>query len=44
MMSLEDSIPGIPGQDYPIYAMVQETGFSCSGKVLKIFEKFGLST
>ena len=27
--SLEESIPGIPGEDYPIYASVPDTGFIC---------------
>ena len=27
------SIPGVPGEDYPIYAEVPETAFSCSGQV-----------
>ena len=27
------SIPGVPGDDYPIYAEVPETGFSCDGQV-----------
>ena len=31
--SLEESIPGIPGEDYPIYASVPDTGFSCDGQV-----------
>ena len=31
--SLEESIPGIPGEDYPIYATVPDTGFSCDGQV-----------
>ena len=30
---LEVNIPGIPGEDYPIYASVPDTGFSCSGLV-----------
>ena len=30
---LEKAVPGIPGQDYPIYAEVPETGFSCTGQV-----------
>ena len=30
--SLEESIPGIPGEDYPIYATVPDTGFSCDGQ------------
>ena len=31
--ALEDTIPGIPGEDYPIYASVPETSFSCDGQV-----------
>ena len=31
--SLEETIPGIPGEDYPIYAEVPETSFSCEGQV-----------
>jgi hypothetical protein len=31
--SLEGPIPGIPGEDYPIYATVLDTGFSCEGQV-----------
>jgi len=27
------SIPGVPGEDYPIYAEVPETAFSCDGQV-----------
>jgi hypothetical protein len=30
---LEVSIPGIPGEDYPIYPSVPDTGFSCDGLV-----------
>ena len=30
---LMKSVPGIPGEDYPIYAEVPETGFSCDGQV-----------
>jgi len=30
---LEKSVPGIPGEDYPIYAEVPETGFACDGQV-----------
>merc|ERR1719216_396139 len=30
---LQGSIPGVPGEDYPIYAEVPETGFSCEGQV-----------
>ena len=31
--SLEGPIPGIPGEDYPIYATVFDTGFSCNAQV-----------
>merc|ERR1712018_413766 len=30
---LQTSIPGVPGEDYPIYAEVPETAFSCDGQV-----------
>merc|ERR1712098_688377 len=30
---LEVNIPGIPGEDYPIYASVPDTGFACDGLV-----------
>uniref|UniRef100_A0A0K2TQ41 Putative LOC100901383 [Metaseiulus occidentalis] n=1 Tax=Lepeophtheirus salmonis TaxID=72036 RepID=A0A0K2TQ41_LEPSM len=30
---LEKAIPGVPGQDYPIYAEAPETGFSCDGQI-----------
>merc|ERR1740131_53300 len=30
---LQASIPGIPGEDYPIYAEVPESGFACDGQV-----------
>merc|ERR1711915_1120036 len=30
---LQGSIPGVPGEDYPIYAEVPETGFACEGQV-----------
>ena len=30
---LQGSIPGVPGEDYPIYAEVPETGFGCEGQV-----------
>merc|ERR1711892_1341305 len=30
---LQASIPGIPGEDYPIYAEVPESGFVCDGQV-----------
>merc|ERR1719244_1413031 len=31
--SLEETIPGIPGDDYPIFAEVPETSFLCDGQV-----------
>ena len=31
--SLEDAIPGVPGDDYPIFAEVPETSFLCDGQV-----------
>jgi len=31
--SLENTIPGIPGEDYPIYLEVPETSFYCDGQV-----------
>ena len=30
---LEVNIPGVPGEDYPIYANVPDTGFTCEGLV-----------
>ena len=30
---LEKSVPGVPGEDYPIYAEVPETAFACDGQV-----------
>ena len=30
---LEVNIPGTPGEDYPIYAEVPDTGFDCNGLV-----------
>ena len=30
---LRDSIPGEPGVDYPIFSAVEQTAFSCDGKV-----------
>lgn len=32
---LRKSVPGVPGQDYPIYGEVPETSFSCNGQVQK---------
>merc|ERR1711874_955898 len=31
--SLEETIPGTPGEDYPIFAEVPETSFFCDGQV-----------
>merc|ERR1719369_1243303 len=31
--ALASNIPGVPGEDYPIFAEVPETGFSCEGQV-----------
>ena len=33
LAALGNSIPGVPGEDYPIYAEVPETAFSCEGQV-----------
>ena len=30
---LQASIPGVPGEDYPIYAEVPESAFACDGQV-----------
>ena len=30
---LSESVPGSPGQDYPIYSQVPETSFVCDGQV-----------
>jgi len=30
---LEKAVPGVPGEDYPIYAEAPETGFACDGQV-----------
>merc|ERR1712227_158947 len=30
---LLQSVPGVPGEDYPIYAEVPESGFTCDGQV-----------
>merc|ERR1712211_235180 len=30
---LQSSVPGVPGEDYPIYAEVPETAFTCDGQV-----------
>jgi len=33
LAALGNSIPGVPGEDYPIYSEVPETGFVCDGQV-----------
>ena len=33
LAALSGSIPGVPGEDYPILAEVPETAFSCEGQV-----------
>jgi len=33
LAALASNIPGVPGEDYPIYAEVPESGFSCEGQV-----------
>merc|ERR1740137_114404 len=30
---LQGAVPGVPGEDYPIYAEVPESGFACEGQV-----------
>ena len=30
---LMSSVPGTPGEDYPIYSKVPETNFNCEGKI-----------
>merc|ERR1711868_264347 len=30
---LQSAVPGVPGEDYPIYAEVPESGFTCDGQV-----------
>ena len=30
---LQSAVPGVPGEDYPIYAETPETAFSCDGQV-----------
>ena len=30
---LSKAVPGVPGEDYPIYSEVPDTGFSCEGQV-----------
>ena len=31
--SLEESVPGVPGEDYPIFSEVPDTSFTCDGQV-----------
>ena len=31
--SLAQTIPGVPGEDYPVFAQVPETSFLCDGQV-----------
>ena len=33
LAALSANIPGVPGEDYPIYAEVPESDFSCDGQV-----------
>merc|ERR1712077_42800 len=33
LAALGNSIPGVPGEDYPIFAEVPESGFTCEGQV-----------
>merc|ERR1711887_525172 len=33
LAALAANIPGVPGEDYPIYSEVPESGFSCEGQV-----------
>merc|ERR1712055_1283539 len=33
LAALQGAIPGVPGEDYPIYAEVPETAFACDGQV-----------
>ena len=33
LAALANNIPGVPGEDYPIYADVPELPFSCDGQV-----------
>ena len=33
LAALASNIPGVPGEDYPIYAEVPDTGFTCDGQV-----------
>merc|ERR1712152_59966 len=33
LAALASNIPGVPGEDYPIFAEVPESGFTCEGQV-----------
>ena len=33
LATLGKAVPGIPGEDYPIYSEVPETSFACDGQV-----------
>ena len=33
LAALASNIPGVPGEDYPIYNEVPETAFVCDGQV-----------
>ena len=33
LAALASNIPGVPGEDYPIFSEVPESGFSCEGQV-----------
>merc|ERR1712106_680788 len=33
LAALTNNIPGVPGEDYPIYSEVPETAFACDGQV-----------
>ena len=48
LAALESNIPGVPGEDYPIFSEVPETAFGCEGQVdggkLKLDFNIGLPT
>lgn len=33
LLALAENIPGVPGEDYPIYAQPPDTPFACGGQV-----------
>ena len=33
LAALANNIPGVPGEDYPIFSEVPESAFSCEGQV-----------